>query len=145
VTPVHHLGGNLLFGASAFIWTSPFSNASLGLIDHAKALGFEIIEICVEDPSTIDVESIRGRLRQTGMKATVCGAFGADRDLSADESGVRENGVAYLRRCIEIAAALDAGSVVGPMYSAVGKTRPLAPPERQKQWVLAADISSARL
>jgi hypothetical protein len=30
---------------------TPFFNASLGLIDHAKALGFDIIEICVEDPS----------------------------------------------------------------------------------------------
>ena len=129
----------MLFGASTFIWTSPFSNATLGLIDRAKAMGFDILEICVEDPRTIDVESISARLRATGMKATVCGAFGPDRDLSADESGVRENGMAYLRRCIEIAAALGAGNVVGPMYSAVGKTRMLTPAERQKQWALAVD------
>ena len=27
------------FGASTFIWTSPFSNETLSLIDHVKALG----------------------------------------------------------------------------------------------------------
>ena len=29
----------MLFGASTFIWTSPFSNETLSLIDHAKGLG----------------------------------------------------------------------------------------------------------
>jgi D-psicose/D-tagatose/L-ribulose 3-epimerase len=127
----------MLFGASTFIWTSPFSNEKLALIDHAKALGFDILEICVEDPATIDSAAILARLKATGMKAAVCGAFGPDRDLSAGDSGVRENGLAYLRACIAIAAALGAGSVVGPMYSAVGKTRMLEPPERQRQWALA--------
>lgn len=127
------------FGASTFIWTSPFSSAKLDVIDHAKALGFDIIEICVEDPATIDPGAILARLQGTGMKATVCGAFGPDRDISADEASVRESGMAYLRRCIEIAAALGAPSVVGPMYSAVGKTRMLEPSERQKQWRLAVE------
>jgi D-psicose/D-tagatose/L-ribulose 3-epimerase len=102
------------FGASTFIWTSPFSNAKLDLIDHTKALGFDIIEICVEDPATIDTGAILNRLKSTGMRATVCGAFGPDRDISAP-------------------------SVVGPMYSAVGKTRMLEPSERQKQWRLAVE------
>ncbi len=129
----------MLFGASTFIWTSPFSNAKLSLIDHVKQLGFDIIEICVEDPETIDVKAIAERLKQTGVKATICGAFGPDRDLSADDVETRENGLAYLRRCIEIAAALDAGSVVGPMYSAVGKTRLLDAPARKIQWLLAVE------
>ena len=129
----------MLFGASTFIWTSPFSNQTLSLIDRAKAIGFDIIEICVEDPDTIDPSSILARLRQTDLKATVCGAFGPDRDLSSDDGGVRENGLAYLRRCVEIAEALGSRTVVGPMYSAVGKTRMLEAPERAKQWGLAVE------
>ena len=59
----------MLFGASTFIWTSPFSNKKLLLIDHAKHLGFDVFEVCVEDPATIDVAAIAARLKQTGMKA----------------------------------------------------------------------------
>jgi D-psicose/D-tagatose/L-ribulose 3-epimerase len=129
----------MLYGASTFIWTSPFSNEKLALIDHAKALGFDILEICVEDPDTIDAPAILERMKTAGVQATVCGAFGPDRDVSADDSPIRENGLAYLRRCIEIASALGASSVVGPMYSAVGKTRMLTPAERQKQWRLAVE------
>ena len=91
------------FGASTFIWTSPFSNATLSLIDHAKALGFDILEICIEDPDTIEPLRIRSRLEQAGLQATVCGAFGPSRDLSAEDSDIRENGMAYLGRCVEIA------------------------------------------
>jgi D-psicose/D-tagatose/L-ribulose 3-epimerase len=129
----------MLFGASTFIWTSPFSNETLSLIDHAKTLGFDIIEICIEDPDTIDPPSIRSRLERVGLEATVCGAFGPSRDLSAEESEIRENGISYLERCVEIAETLGSRTVVGPMYSAVGKTRMLEPPERAKQWGLAVE------
>jgi D-psicose/D-tagatose/L-ribulose 3-epimerase len=127
------------FGASTFIWVSPFSGSTLDLIDKVGDLGFEIIEICVEDPGTIDPAAIRPRLERRGLKATVCGAFGPDRDISSDDPAVREAGVAYIRRCIDIAADLDAPSVIGPMYSAVGKTRLLGPDAREAQAVLAVD------
>ena len=96
----------MLFGASTFIWTSPFSNETLALVDHAKALGFDILEICIEDPDTIDPPRIRSRLQQAGLQATVCGAFGPSRDLSAEDSDIRENGIAYLGQCVEIAERL---------------------------------------
>ncbi len=126
------------FGASTFIWASPFSNKTLDLVDKAKDFGFDIIEICIEDPSTIDPAAIRGRMEKVGIAATVCGAFGPDRDLSSDDESVRENGVAYVNRCSQIAEALGANVVVGPMYSAVGRTRMAEPAERAAQRALAA-------
>ena len=127
------------FGASTFIWTSPFSNATLDLADRAKAMGFDILEICVEDPATIDCRTIHQRLKSLDLRATVCGAFGPDRDLSSDDAAIRENGLAYIRRCVEIAVDLEAPAVIGPAYSAVGKTRMLDAAARDAQWRLAAD------
>jgi D-psicose/D-tagatose/L-ribulose 3-epimerase len=127
------------FGASTFIWVSPFSNATLDLIDKVADFGFDLIEICVEDPATIDTAAISGRLRKAGIGATVCGAFGPDRDLSADDPATRENGLRYLARCVDIAADLGSPIVAGPMYSATGKTRLLSAPEREAQWRLSID------
>jgi D-psicose/D-tagatose/L-ribulose 3-epimerase len=127
------------FGASTFIWVSPFSNASLDLIDKVADFGFDLIEICVEDPSTIDTAAIAMRLEKARIEATVCGAFGPDRDLSADEAAKRENGLNYLARCVDIAADLGSPIVAGPMYSATGKTRLLSKPEREAQWRLSID------
>ncbi len=127
------------FGASTFIWASPFSNETLDLVDKVARLGFDLIEVCVEDPATIDTAAIRKRCEAAGIGATVCGAFGPDRDMSADDPAVRENTKAYVRKCIDISAELGSKVVVGPMYSAVGRTRMAEPAERQAQRTLAAD------
>lgn len=127
------------FGASTFIWVSPFSNETLDLVDKVAAMGFDLIEICVEDPATIDTAAIAKSLERAGIGATVCGAFGPDRDISADDAAVRENAAAYLRKTVDIAAEIGAGLVVGPMYSAVGRTRMAEPEERDAQRRLAAE------
>jgi D-psicose/D-tagatose/L-ribulose 3-epimerase len=126
------------FGASTFIWVSPFSNKTLDLIGKVKDFGFDLIEICIEDPATIDTAAVGKRLAKEGIGATVCGAFGPDRDLSSDDASICEKGVDYVKRCADIAHELGADIVVGPMYSAVGKTRMLSPEERKAQRSLAA-------
>ena len=127
------------FGASTFIWVSPFSSATLDVIDKVADFGFDLIEICIEDPATIDTEAVVKRLNRACIKTTVCGAFGPDRDISSDDAGKRENGLAYISRCVEIAADLGSPLVAGPMYSATGKTRLLSKPEREAQWALSID------
>lgn len=102
-------------------------------------MGFDIIEICIEDPATIDVSRINEALKENDLKATICGAFGPARDASSDDRNIRANAVKYLEACIDAARGLGAPFVAGPMYSAVGKTRLLSPDERAKQWSLAVE------
>ena len=139
------------YGASTFIWVSPFSNRTLDLIDRVKALGFDLLEICVEDPETIDVPAIRDRVRQAGIGVTICGVFGPRRDMSSADGAIRGEALAYLERCIDDASALGSPFVSGPMYAAVGNARLLDPEARRKQWDRAvaglrgaADYAKAR-
>jgi D-psicose/D-tagatose/L-ribulose 3-epimerase len=127
------------FGASTFIWVSPFSNKTLGLVKKVREMGFDIIEICVEDPATIDASRINEALKENDLAATVCGAFGPDRDASSEDKNVRANAAKYLEACIDAALELGSPFVAGPMYSAVGKTRLLSRDERVKQWSLAVE------
>ena len=55
------------FGASTFIWASPFGTDTLDLIGKVKGFGFDLIEICVEDPATIDTDAIRRALEAAGL------------------------------------------------------------------------------
>jgi len=126
------------YGASTFIWVSPFSSKTLNLLDKAKAFGFDVVEICVEDPGTLDAASVRARADEVGVALTVCGAFGPSRDLSSEDVAVRGNAFAYLKRCVDYAALLSSPFVSGPMYAAVGATRMLDARERAAQWARAA-------
>jgi D-psicose/D-tagatose/L-ribulose 3-epimerase len=126
-------------GASTFIWVSPFSNHTLDLVEKARELGFDILEICVEDPKTIDSKSILSRLEKNGLETTICGAFGPDRDASSEDTTVRDQAIRYINTCVDIAQQLNSRVVAGPMYSAVGKTRLLSPSEKEQQWQWAID------
>ena len=121
------------FGASTFIWVSPFGPGTLDLIGKVKGFGFDLIEICVEDPDTIDTDRIRERLGACGLHALVCGAFGPSRDMCSADASVRDAAARYLRTCVDIAARLGSPTVSGPMYAGVGNPALRAPADRGPQ------------
>lgn len=126
-----------IFGASTWLWTSPFDSTQTALIERIAALGFGAIELPVEDPALIDPQKLAPVIATTGLKVHVCGAFGPGRDLTDPDSSVRSSTRRYLSSLLEIAAALDAGFIAGPMYSRVGKARQLSESERKREWDLA--------
>jgi D-psicose/D-tagatose/L-ribulose 3-epimerase len=127
------------FGASTFIWESPFGDDKLHLAQHVANLGFDTLEICIENPARVSANAVRRAAVEAGVSIAVCGAFGPDRDVSHEEPERRRLGIDYLISCIDLAAAVGAPDVIGPMYSVTGKTRLLADAEREQQRMWAAD------
>ena len=127
------------FGANSFIWVSPFSNDRLDILDKVKAMGFDVFELALEDPGLVDPGQVRDRLQQLGLGSTVCGVFGPMRDLSSEDASIRYSAFDYLCTLVNTAAAIGAGVVNGPMYSAVGKARLLPPAERRAEWQRAVE------
>lgn len=126
-----------IFGASTWLWTSPFDSSQTALIERIAALGFGAIELPVEDAALIDSDALAPVIADTGMKVHVCGAFGPGRDLTDPDPSVRASTQGYLTSLMDIATTLGAGFIAGPMYSRVGKARQLPEAERQREWDLA--------
>ncbi len=123
------------FGANTFIWTSPFSTAKdLWLLPHVRDMGFDLIEIAVEDPALIDAAALKKALAQTALGVIICGAFGPDRNLASADPAPRQNADRYIRALIALAAEVGSPLVIGPMYSAVGKERLATAEERAAEW-----------
>jgi D-psicose/D-tagatose/L-ribulose 3-epimerase len=57
--------------------------------------------------------------------------MGPDRDLVHPDSAIRENGMRYLQHCIEAVGLLGGRNLVGPLYSAVGRTWQATDEERR--------------
>ena len=51
---------DLRLGASTWLWESPFRTASISLFKTIKELGFDVVEIPVEDPELIDPNVVGG-------------------------------------------------------------------------------------
>lgn len=121
------------FGASTFIWVSPFKTEHLPLLEKAKKMGYDIIEIALEDTSLIDIELIKKTADDLGIQITVSGAFGIERDISSTDPLHRATGKQYIIDCIKIASQFGSPIFTGPLYSAVGKTRMVSEVQKKQE------------
>ena len=133
-------------GINTWVWTSPFGDDSLELVSRAQAMGFDVFEIAVEDPSRFAGDRLSEALRSSGLRPVACGAFGPSRDLTHEDSRYRRESLAYIRDVLKLCERWNAAIFAGPMYSAVGKRRQVSADQKQKEWDLAvAGIREAGL
>jgi D-psicose/D-tagatose/L-ribulose 3-epimerase len=118
-------------GVSTWVWTSPATTEVLEtLLPHIAALGFDVIELPIEEVGQFDVARVGELARAHGLEVSVCAVIGPGRDLLL--AGEAERGIAYLRSCIEVAQTLGSPTVAGPFYSAVGRCWRSTPAERER-------------
>jgi D-psicose/D-tagatose/L-ribulose 3-epimerase len=122
------------FGVSTWLWTSPFQTDTIALFSKIKGYGYDVVEIPVEDPALIDVKIVKEALKENGLEAVICGAFGTSRDLTNDDPSFHKTSLDYIESCLEISYDLGAKFFAGPMYSAVGKARLISPEQKKLEW-----------
>ena len=126
---------NITYGVSTWLWTSPFTTESIQtLFPKISKMGFDVVEIAVEDPSLINIKEVKKALDLYGLKANICGAFGTARDFTNDDEAFHKNSFSYIEACLDFCAEVGTDFFGGPMYSAVGKARMLSPELRKVEW-----------
>lgn len=125
-------------GVSTFVWVSPFSTENFDILHKVKDFGYDLVEIAVEDKDIIDIVKLKKECDKLGLKISVSGAFGAERDISSSDDNIRAKGLAYIKDCVDIANYLESPVFGGPMYSAVGKTRLISEDQKliERNWCL---------
>jgi D-psicose/D-tagatose/L-ribulose 3-epimerase len=122
------------FGINTFLFASPFTNKSTKLFKQFKKWGFDTVEIPVEDPSHIDPAFVKRELDKHGLVCgSICACMGPDRDLRGTPDN-QKTGLAYMRALIDQMVVLDCPSLIGPVYSAVGRADAVPPDEYKRQW-----------
>jgi D-psicose/D-tagatose/L-ribulose 3-epimerase len=123
------------FGVNTFVWVSPCTTQAVReLAPKVRNMGFDILELSVENPDLLDLNVVREELEKNHLQAIVCGAFGTERNLCSTNTSYAENARQYIRWLIDAAAFLGSPVVCGPMYSAVGKEHIENDGERRAEW-----------
>jgi D-psicose/D-tagatose/L-ribulose 3-epimerase len=126
------------YGINTFLWSSPFQTKDLHYLDHAKALGFDLVEIPIESAGDIDYGAAADAYARTGLACTTCAVMGAGRDPSHPDPKIQQAGIDYLTHCIDGTAQMGGTMVVGPLYAAVGRQWQATPEQRKADLELAA-------
>jgi len=122
------------YGINTFLFASPFTTKDSALIEKFKKMGFDGVEIPLENKGDIDYKEVAHLLKANDMEcSSVCGAFGPGRDLRGTEEE-QEASKQYIRDCIDACTALECNLFVGPLYSMVGRAQMEDAQARKRQW-----------
>ena len=126
---------DVTFGVSTWLWTSPFTTASINdLFPKIAKMGFDVVEIAVEDPDLINIKEVKKALKLYGLKANICGAFGTARDFTNEDAAFHQTSFSYIQSCLDFCVEVETPFFGGPMYSAVGKARMISSEQRKVEW-----------
>jgi D-psicose/D-tagatose/L-ribulose 3-epimerase len=124
------------FGINSFLFTSPFTSESSALFRQFRRWGFDTVEIPIEDPSHIDPAKVRAAADKAGIAiGSVCACMGPGRDFrgTAEEQATA---MTYCKALIDQAVVLGCPSLIGPVYSVVGKADAVEPAQQKQEWAL---------
>ena len=123
-------------GINTFLYTSPFTTKSTHLFEKFAKWGFDTVELAIEDPAHIDPAKVKAAAAKANLAiGSVCAAMGPGRDFRGTASE-QKIAMKYCRALIDQAALLGCPSLIGPVYSVVGKADAVDPIQRRKEWAL---------
>ncbi|MFP4561870.1 MAG: sugar phosphate isomerase/epimerase family protein [Spirochaetia bacterium] len=123
----------MILGVNTFLYTSRFTDSSVEIFPRIAEVGFDGVEITLQEPGDFDPGSVKAALDSNGLSClSLCGLLGECRDLrgSGEE---QEASRRFLEYCIDTAARLGCRFVSGPLYSRVGRAAYEEPEARELQ------------
>ena len=123
------------YGMNTLLYEARFTNDAVSNFPKFKALGFDGVEIALQEKGDIDTSLVKDKLEENGLACgTICALVGAGTDLRGPDPKVIADGKQYIRDLIDVAADLGTETIIGPLYSAVGRAEMVEPEQRKKEW-----------
>jgi D-psicose/D-tagatose/L-ribulose 3-epimerase len=111
-----------ILGAHAFMWVGGWSEAECRkALENTRAAGYDLIEIPVLDPSSIDVAMTLKALEETGLAASCSLGLTFETDISSTDPQVVARGERLLHDALAVTRDLGGRYLGGVIFSALGK------------------------
>lgn len=109
-------------GVHALVWAGGWSpDEARSAIAATAAAGYDLIEIPLLDPATIDVAMTRGLLIEYGLQASCSLGLDFETDVSSDDPIIVQGGLDRLNAALDVVVGIGANYLGGVLYSALGK------------------------
>jgi len=94
----------------------PFTERDFAQFARWREAGFDFVELLVPEPGELNLAATRKALDGQGLGVVLAARVNLDRNLCSGDAGKRQAGRDYLRTCVDVAHALGARTVGGPLY-----------------------------
>jgi D-psicose/D-tagatose/L-ribulose 3-epimerase len=109
-------------GVHALVWVGGWSEAEARrAVAATAAAGFDLLEIPLLDPATVDARLTRKLLDEYGIKAACSLGLSFDADISSPDADIARRGRELLAAALDVTRDVGASHLTGVIYSALGK------------------------
>jgi D-psicose/D-tagatose/L-ribulose 3-epimerase len=105
-------------GVISMSYARPFTAAHFSRFARMRRAGMEFVELLVPEPDELDPVAAATAAREAGLFVALAARVNMQRDLASADTRSHGAGVSYLRRCVDVAVAMGATIVGGPLYGA---------------------------
>lgn len=107
------------FGVHTLIWSERFTEKDLPLIEKAKSLGFEVLNISIR-PETFPTELVREKAKEVGIELVATTGLRKDTNLIDPDPKIRRSGIEALKQIVDINVQIGSRILGGVNYAAWG-------------------------
>ncbi len=108
------------FGVASLIWTEDFTVNDLPIIEKAKSLGFDVIDINIAHPDHFPTEAVRDRVKETGIEAVTTIGMPQEANIIHPDTRVRRQGIDILKKMVDINLEIGSKIIAGVIYASWG-------------------------
>jgi len=127
------------YGLQLLLWTEYFRKENIPFIEKAKQLGYDGVEILLNDPQTFPVEETKKVLDELGMGINFAVVLSDKTNSISPDEAVRKNALKYMKTCIDTAYAVTGGGcgIGGVNYAGWGYIPGRARTQQEWDWAVS--------
>jgi D-psicose/D-tagatose/L-ribulose 3-epimerase len=121
-------------GMNMLLWTNHVTDAHYHIFEKLKSTGFEGIEIPLGDGDLTHYSKLGNRLLEMELGSTCVTSLLEETNIASPDSKIRAAGLDRLKWSIDMAAALNAEVICGPIHSAFAYFTRQPPSSDEIKW-----------
>ena len=101
---------------------------------YIKEVGYEGVEIPIFETDLAYWEPWKKEIDRLGLTVFTVTFLGADKNTISSDPAIRQNGIEFLKKAVDVTAYLGASFLSGPYHSALGVFSGAAPTKQELDW-----------
>ena len=124
------------FGINLLLWTDTLSEDKFPLLDMAKEIGYDVVELPILDKNVANAAKWGKKLDELGLLRSGGCAHGPDDNMISQEPKIRRQGIDANKAILDCCAAAGCTVMVGNSASALGVFSGSPPSEDEFKWAV---------
>ena len=120
------------FGVASLIWTEDFTEKDLPIIEKAKSLGFDVIDINIAHPDRFPTEAAKDTIKETGIGVVTTIGMPQEANIIHPDAKIRQQGVDTLKKLVDINLEIGSNIIAGVIYASWGYIT--GKPRTEEEW-----------